>query len=72
MNAINSFTTNNELPNCSYFSIFDGHGGNKCANFLREKLHQYILNDPKFPNNVDQAIKNGVLKAEREFLTKTR
>jgi len=53
--------------------VFDGHGGNNCANFLREKLHQYILNDPSFPNkNVEIAIRNGIFRAEKEFLLKSR
>ena len=29
-------------PNCSFFGIYDGHGGNKCAEFLRNNLHQYV------------------------------
>ena len=41
----NNTSKENTIPNSSYFSLFDGHGGNKCANFLRENLHQYILND---------------------------
>ena len=27
-----------EWPKVSYFSIFDGHGGNKCADFLKNEL----------------------------------
>ena len=26
-------------PECSFFAIYDGHGGNKCADFLRDQLH---------------------------------
>jgi len=26
-------------PNCCIFAIYDGHGGSKCADFLRENLH---------------------------------
>jgi len=29
-------------PNCSIFAIFDGHGGSKCADFLRSSLHYYV------------------------------
>lgn len=54
--------------NFSYFSVFDGHGGNKCVNYLRDNLHLKILNDPDFPARCDRAIFNGVLKAEKEFL----
>lgn len=29
-------------PLCSYFAIYDGHGGTKCAEFLRDNLHHYV------------------------------
>jgi hypothetical protein len=30
-------------PNISYFGIFDGHGGKKCSNFLKENLHHIVI-----------------------------
>lgn len=29
-------------PACSFFAIYDGHGGMKCAEFLRDNLHHYV------------------------------
>ncbi|KAB2577568.1 Protein phosphatase 2C manganese/magnesium aspartate binding site [Lasiodiplodia theobromae] len=29
-------------PQVFYFGIFDGHGGNECSDFLRERLHEYL------------------------------
>jgi len=29
-------------PLCSFFAIYDGHGGTKCAEFLRDNLHHYV------------------------------
>jgi len=26
-------------PKCSFFAIYDGHGGSQCADFLKEYLH---------------------------------
>jgi len=26
-------------PKCSYFAIYDGHGGSSCADFLKDHLH---------------------------------
>jgi serine/threonine protein phosphatase PrpC len=26
-------------PRCSFFAIYDGHGGAQCADFLRDQLH---------------------------------
>ena len=55
-------------PKTSFFGIYDGHGGSKCADFLRDSLHKLIFNDENYPENVSEAIKNGFLKAENEFL----
>ena len=35
-----------EIPNwpkCSFFAIYDGHGGNQAADFLRDNLHLYVI-----------------------------
>jgi len=29
-------------PDCSFFAIYDGHGGEKCAEHLRDTLHQMV------------------------------
>ena len=55
-------------PKTSFFGIYDGHGGSMCSEFLRDCLHKLILNDINFPENVELAIKNGFLNAERNFL----
>jgi len=33
---------NEEWPKCSFFGVYDGHGGVNCADFLRDNLHQYV------------------------------
>ena len=33
-------------PKCSYFAIFDGHGGNLCSDFLKENMHKYVELSP--------------------------
>ena len=43
-------------PKCSFFGIFDGHGGHTCADFLRDNLHQFIVRDNEFPKNPVAAI----------------
>jgi len=32
----------NYWPSCSFFAVFDGHGGSKCADFLKDNLHNYV------------------------------
>lgn len=55
-------------PVCSFFGVFDGHGGSACSDFLRDHLHRFIIEDPAFPDNVPQAIHQGFLRADEEFL----
>jgi hypothetical protein len=33
---------NEQWPKVSFFGIFDGHGGTKCSDFLKENLHHYV------------------------------
>ena len=54
-------------PFCSFFGIYDGHGGSKCADFLRDNLHQFIVCSPHFPFNASDAILEGFRKAETIF-----
>ncbi|CAG9335688.1 unnamed protein product [Blepharisma stoltei] len=57
-----------QWPNCSFFGLYDGHGGKACSNFLRDNLHHYIINDPLFPDSPKQAILRGFSQAESDFL----
>ena len=60
--------TGQEWPKCSFFGIYDGHGGHVCADFLRDYLHQFIIKDQYFPKEPIKAIKNGFKEAEKLFL----
>ena len=31
-----------DWPKCSFFGVYDGHGGTLCADYLRDLLHQYV------------------------------
>ena len=55
-------------PRCSFFGVFDGHGGSACADFLRDNLHQYIVRTRYFPFQPKEAIFEGFETAEKEFL----
>lgn len=55
-------------PRCSFFGVYDGHGGAACADFLRDNLHQYVIRNVNFPFNPKEAIKAGFQAAESAFL----
>ncbi|EGR28506.1 protein phosphatase 2c, putative [Ichthyophthirius multifiliis] len=62
----------NQWPKCSFFGVFDGHGGISCSDFLRDNLHQFIIKDSNFPLNPTQAIFNGFKEAENQFITQAQ
>ena len=55
-------------PKTSFFGIYDGHGGEGCSEYLRDNLHKLICNNEYFPENISEAIKFGISKAEQDFL----
>lgn len=61
-------TSSHPWPKCSFFGLYDGHGGNGCADYLRNNLHKFIITEPHFPQNPQKAIVNGITKAEKTFL----
>jgi len=54
-------------PICSFFGIYDGHGGSQCADFLRDNLHTYVVREPCFPDDPREALKLGFAKAEKRW-----
>lgn len=57
-----------QWPKCSFFGVYDGHGGAACAEFLRDSLHHYVIKEESFPWNPREAIFKGFAKAEEDFL----
>lgn len=57
-----------DWPKCSFFGVFDGHGGAACADFLRDNLHQFVIKESSFPNDPEDALMKGFLAAERVFI----
>jgi len=53
-----------EWPVCSYFGVFDGHGGSACADFLRDSLHHFIIKQSCFPYKPKKALVRGFEAAE--------
>ena len=68
MNKLTNYKSNIPWPKISYFAIFDGHAGNKCAEYLRENLLRLICSNKFFPENIPEAIRYGFEKAEDYFL----
>lgn len=54
-------------PRCSFFGVYDGHGGPACADFLRDNLHQFVTRNENFPFNPKEALLQGFAQAESAF-----
>ena len=46
----------------TFFAIYDGHGGTGCCDFLRDYLHEYIINSSNYPSDPKKAIIEGIHK----------
>ena len=68
MNKPDYYTSTLPWTKLSYFGIFDGHSGNKCADFLRDNLLQYIIDNSYFPEDIPNAIKFAFKKIDEDYL----
>lgn len=59
-------------PRCSFFGVYDGHGGVACADFLRDNLHKYVVGNSNFPWNPKAALIGGFEEAERTFINQVK
>ncbi|XP_075492336.1 putative protein phosphatase 2C 76 isoform X1 [Primulina tabacum] len=50
------------------FGIFDGHGGSRAAEFLKEHLFENIMKHAEFIRNVKLALSEAYQQTDREFL----
>jgi hypothetical protein len=57
-------------PIIHFISVIDGHGGSKCADYIKDNLVREIVKSSKFPLNIYESIKEGVMNIEKEFISK--
>jgi len=60
-----------EVPNYSkymYLGVYDGHEGTHCCDYLKEKLHVNIFNDPGLMTTPEQSLINTFISTDRDFL----
>jgi serine/threonine protein phosphatase PrpC len=51
----------------SFFGVFDGHGGDLTSSFLKERLASCITKQESFPDDIEQAMRAGLVKCDREL-----
>jgi protein phosphatase 2C family protein 2/3 len=51
-------------PELAFFAIYDGHGGTGVANYLKDHLHEFILDQQEYQEgNMEEAIVKAFLQA---------
>jgi len=55
-------------PRCSFFAVYDGHGGETCSQFLMNHLHDFVFQSNHFPHNPKMALLQGFEVAEQTFV----
>lgn len=72
LNAQNKFTkAKNKLNNshmCSAFSVFDGHGGVSCCNFLKERLHKSLFGNMEVDGIIGRSIKAIYERLDEDYI----
>ncbi|KAG2398834.1 protein phosphatase 2C 27 [Vigna angularis] len=60
----------NALPGeaVSFYGVFDGHGGKSAAQFVRDNLPRFIVEDVNFPLELEKVVKRSFLETDAAFL----
>lgn len=64
--VLNITYSNSEKFN--YFSIYDGHAGSACSEYLKENLHRIITNDPNLFESFESRVKHHFQDLDNLFL----
>lgn len=61
-------------PGCPvyFYGLYDGHGGSRCAEFLKQNLHEYILKDSELHKDPKNVILRAFIKSENMFLEEAK
>jgi len=59
------------ISNCNFFAVYDGHGGEACCNFLKEKLHGEIISKLDLLD-IEGSIKRSCASLEEDFLQRCK
>ena len=55
-----------------FFGLYDGHGGARCSEYLKNNLHDFILNDPDLINDPKNVLLRAFTRAENLFFEEAK
>lgn len=57
-------------PDLSFFAVYDGHGGTGVANYLKDHLHEFVLDQVEYKEgNMEEAILKAFLQVDQDLRT---
>lgn len=59
-------------PDSSLYGVFDGHGGFRAAQYCKENLLHYVVQDPNFKEDPASALSAAFFRADAEFSAMAR
>ena len=55
-------------PELAYFAVYDGHGGTGVANYLKDHLHEFILDQPEYKEgNIEESVLKAFLQVKSTY-----
>lgn len=66
-NCLNSLQ---ESPRCSYYALFDGHGGAEAAIYSVAHLAYYLRNSISYPDDPENAITDAFVRTDQAIISK--
>jgi serine/threonine protein phosphatase PrpC len=67
-NRAKGISNQQKINSCAMFSVFDGHGGISCCNFLKERLHDTLVEELDIDGLFIPSIKKIFRKLDQEHL----
>lgn len=58
---------NSTINDISFFAIYDGHDGVRTAKYCADHLHEHLLKNTNFPNDIGTALKESIAKTDAEI-----
>ena len=55
-------------PQSSFYSLYSGHSGKFCSDYLKSNLSSLIFSSPEFPRNTKKALFSSFVQADQDFL----
>jgi protein phosphatase 2C family protein 2/3 len=55
-----------------FYGLYDGHGGSQCSEFLKQNLHEYILNNPDLLIDTKSVLLRSFVKSENSFIEEAK